>query len=245
MSAKLNEDDDWTVIDVVEDGQLPEEYLATKTYDLEKAGIYQYFRFNATETVNRAAYFYGYGYNLMILKHLWLNVPGGPVADLTFNDVLVTTADIEEKTQGNIASFTGNYAPVTIEGTDRTILFIGEGNNLYYPDGMDLNAKSINPFRAFFMVKSFVGDVNGDGVINVTDVTLLVNNILGIKNDKFIFENADVNGDNVINVSDVTALVNIILLGRPVQLNVVFNGAEGISFGGGDNGDARAPRHRP
>lgn len=245
LSAKLNEDDDWTVIDVVEDGQLPEEYLATKTYDLEKAGIYQYFRFNATETVNRAAYFYGYGYNLMILKHLWLNVPGGPVADLTFNDVLVTTADIEEKTQGNIASFTGNYAPVTIEGTDRTILFIGEGNNLYYPDGMDLNAKSINPFRAFFMVKSFVGDVNGDGVINVTDVTLLVNNILGIKNDKFIFENADVNGDNVINVSDVTALVNIILLGRPVQLNVVFNGAEGISFGGGDNGDARAPRHRP
>lgn len=54
-----------------------------------------------------------------------------------------------------------------------------------------------------------VGDVNGDGRVNVSDVTTLVNMILGvIPKDE---TRADINGDGKINVSDVTALVNIIL----------------------------------
>ena len=54
-----------------------------------------------------------------------------------------------------------------------------------------------------------VGDVNGDGHVNVSDVTTLVNMILGvIPKDE---TRADINGDGKINVSDVTALVNIIL----------------------------------
>ena len=53
------------------------------------------------------------------------------------------------------------------------------------------------------------GDVNGDGNVNVSDVTALVNMILGvIPKDE---ARADVNGDGNVNVSDVTALVNIIL----------------------------------
>ena len=53
------------------------------------------------------------------------------------------------------------------------------------------------------------GDTNGDGKVNVTDVTALVNMILGvIPKDE---ARADINGDGKVNVSDVTALVNIIL----------------------------------
>ena len=53
------------------------------------------------------------------------------------------------------------------------------------------------------------GDVNRDGKVNVSDVTALINMILGvITKDE---ESADVNKDGKINVSDVTALVNIIL----------------------------------
>jgi surface protein len=53
------------------------------------------------------------------------------------------------------------------------------------------------------------GDVNGDGKVNVSDVTALINMILGITpmNETL----ADVNGDGRVNVSDVTALINIIL----------------------------------
>lgn len=56
-----------------------------------------------------------------------------------------------------------------------------------------------------------LGDVNGDGEINITDVTLLVDHILGNENDAFIIENANVNGDDDINIGDVTDLINIIL----------------------------------
>ena len=58
---------------------------------------------------------------------------------------------------------------------------------------------------------SLLGDVNGDGFITVVDVTTLVDYILGVSNDYFVFENADVNGDGSITVTDVTALVDIIL----------------------------------
>ena len=56
-----------------------------------------------------------------------------------------------------------------------------------------------------------LGDVNGDGTITVTDVTALVDYILGIRNEFFVFENADINGDGTITVTDVTSLVDIIL----------------------------------
>ena len=52
------------------------------------------------------------------------------------------------------------------------------------------------------------GDVNMDGVVNVSDVTMLVSMILGNTPHNAA---ADVNGDKAVNVSDVTALVSIIL----------------------------------
>ena len=57
----------------------------------------------------------------------------------------------------------------------------------------------------------FRGDVNGDRRINVSDVTALVNRILGVVQIDDAL--ADVNGDGKVNVSDVTDLVNRILNG--------------------------------
>ena len=55
------------------------------------------------------------------------------------------------------------------------------------------------------------GDANGDGKIDVLDVTMLINHILGKNPSSFKADNADVNGDGDINVLDVTAVINIIL----------------------------------
>ena len=53
------------------------------------------------------------------------------------------------------------------------------------------------------------GDVNNDGKVNVSDVTALINMILGtLPVDQ---ARADVNEDTSVNVSDVTALINLIL----------------------------------
>ena len=53
------------------------------------------------------------------------------------------------------------------------------------------------------------GDVNGDGKVNVSDVSALINMIMGIT--PMNQDLADVNGDGKVNVSDVSALINIIL----------------------------------
>ena len=54
-----------------------------------------------------------------------------------------------------------------------------------------------------------VGDVNGDGKVNVSDVSALINMIMGLT--AMDQSAADVNGDGKVNVSDVTALINVIL----------------------------------
>ncbi|MBO4822385.1 MAG: hypothetical protein J5548_13095 [Prevotella sp.] len=57
----------------------------------------------------------------------------------------------------------------------------------------------------------FIGDANGDGQVNITDVTILVDYVLS-HNEEFInLTNADINEDGDWNITDVTLLVNIIL----------------------------------
>ena len=64
-----------------------------------------------------------------------------------------------------------------------------------------------------------VGDVNGDYIVNVLDVAMMIN----IANGDFEFENeqeetiirqrADLNDDNIVNIQDIVILINIILGG--------------------------------
>ena len=54
-----------------------------------------------------------------------------------------------------------------------------------------------------------LGDIDGNGEVNVSDVTALINKILGTSD--YSDAVCDINGDGEINVSDVTALINQIL----------------------------------
>lgn len=53
------------------------------------------------------------------------------------------------------------------------------------------------------------GDIDGDGIVNVSDVTALINKILGEAD--YSDQVCDVDGNGEVNVSDVTALINMIL----------------------------------
>ena len=59
--------------------------------------------------------------------------------------------------------------------------------------------------------KTYNYDVNKDGMVSITDVTYMVDYILGNGTDKFNLKNADVNEDKKIDVTDVTRIVDIIL----------------------------------
>ena len=57
-----------------------------------------------------------------------------------------------------------------------------------------------------------VGDINLDSSINILDIVILVNFILGSQSpidDQFSY--SDLNNDNILNVLDIVQLVNIIL----------------------------------
>jgi hypothetical protein len=57
------------------------------------------------------------------------------------------------------------------------------------------------------------GDVNLDGTVNVLDVQLVVNVILGVETDSQILARSDVSGDGRVDVLDVQTVVNLILAG--------------------------------
>ncbi|MBO4851591.1 MAG: dockerin type I repeat-containing protein [Prevotella sp.] len=59
-----------------------------------------------------------------------------------------------------------------------------------------------------------MGDVNHDGQVNVTDVMLVVDYVMGNNPPVFFEDQADVTGDGDITVSDVTAIVDIALNGQ-------------------------------
>ena len=59
--------------------------------------------------------------------------------------------------------------------------------------------------------KGMMGDVNGDGEINVTDVMFMVDYVLTGYDINFEAAYADLNNDKVITVADVALLVEIIL----------------------------------
>lgn len=94
----------------------------------------------------------------------------------------------------------------------------------FYPTG---NGDKIKPQDALLRVKSEMaendyphvlvkpalkGDLNGDGNVTITDVTLLVNRLLKNKEKgEFFINDGDVNEDNAITISDVVKMVSIIL----------------------------------
>ncbi len=125
----------------------------------------------------------------------------------------------------NVWAQSANNIPADIDAADATIIEMGKAKG-----------------------NSHMGDVNGDGTISVSDVSMLVRYILGedevIENFKIEnavkIENADINGDGNISVSDVMALVDMILNGENSIDNIVVNGADGITYGGGGSGPAHA-----
>ena len=58
---------------------------------------------------------------------------------------------------------------------------------------------------------TLMGDVNGDGTITITDVTLMMAYILEKQDNNFIIANADINEDGDITIADVSDVIDIIL----------------------------------
>ena len=95
----------------------------------------------------------------------------------------------------------GNY-PVIMKDVKMT-----ETNATAYTTKHVQSTLSILPFMP--------GDVNGDGIVDVSDYISVANYILGIPQSVFIEGAGDVAGENGIDVSDYIGIANIIMTGNP------------------------------
>ena len=74
----------------------------------------------------------------------------------------------------------------------------------------DSHTTAYGPVITFVYRENFVvpGDVNGDGEVNISDISSVIDMILG----GTALTGGDVNGDGEVNISDINAIINLILL---------------------------------
>ncbi len=68
----------------------------------------------------------------------------------------------------------------------------------------DFTHDAVNELKPFLL-----GDVNLDGVVNVTDAVIVINHYQARTTEELDFNVSDVNGDNNINVTDAVGIINI------------------------------------
>ena len=74
---------------------------------------------------------------------------------------------------------------------------------------------SENGTASFWYMKkpALTGDVDGNGEINIADINLLIDIILGREVDAETMRRADVDNSGEVNISDINAVINLILVG--------------------------------
>ena len=72
-----------------------------------------------------------------------------------------------------------------------------------------IDRKFIDDFIIYSYVDVLPGDLNFDTTLNVLDVIILVNMVLGFESPNY--SAGDINSDSVINILDVVSLVSLIL----------------------------------
>ena len=79
--------------------------------------------------------------------------------------------------------------------------------NITFDGSATTNSYTISNFE----FSGLKGDVNFDGRVDISDVVLMVNYILGDNSLTNVPKYGDMNDDKNIDISDVVALVNVIL----------------------------------
>ena len=108
----------------------------------------------------------------------WAN--GTDIANPVFNGIIISNVTANAET--DYADFVGTYSPVGIYTDEKTNLYLGADNKLYYPTASDF---TVNAFRGYFQLKLgdnevkafklYFGDDEATGIISVHDSGFMVN----------------------------------------------------------------------
>lgn len=160
-----------------------------------------------------------YMYNCPALESAWINMNNLSSLDLSGCTSLNNLSIWQNHISGNAMTNLVNSLPTVpgnIPGEFAVLDNVNEGNVI--TDAQVLSAKRKNWVCQRWTGSNWViidvpmpGDVDGDGVVNIADVTALIDILLS---GGTVPANADVDDDGVVNIADVTALIDMLLSGN-------------------------------
>lgn len=180
---------------------------------------------------------------LLLLLAIALSFGRGMAAE-TDSRALLTTPQPEQfsASVGQTATLTmGSTSFLNVETYDPVVTTVSNSSSASRPASNDSNgqAPAMDVEQADFTAKASLnseasglqGDVNGDGKVNINDITVLINIILSVDgNDGSLI--GDVDGNGVVNIMDLTKLIDIILCAPSFQLysTILVTSTDGITL---------------
>ena len=145
---------------------------------------------------------------------------GGPIENPVFQDVEITSnAPSDVTSQDGKVQFKGIYDRTLLPNGDKSNLCFGTDSQLYWPS----TDETLNALRFYLHVDGTVqaiqsnaafalmGDVNGNGGIDIGDAVCIVNYLVNKNNTVFKDQLADLNGNGGIDIGDAVMIVNILV----------------------------------
>jgi len=147
-----------------------------------------------------------YNANVTALSYQGNDIDGFAPATTTYDMDIEGTPSVNDFTmtvQGADAQ-TGGIVQTTSDGGSRVVM-VAVSADLLTATAYVINTASSNVL---------MGDVNGDKLVDISDVTTLIDYVLGGNVSPFVREAADLTGDGLVDISDVTALIDLVLSGK-------------------------------
>ena len=156
LYAKKNAGDGWTAIDSRNansngNDALPNSSYAAKGYNVQNPGLYQYFHFVASDKYFALAELSLQGHDPITDSH---------VVNPLFQNVTVSAAaPTPVESSDGAVRFVGSYSPVSLDANDKSVLYLGAANTLYYPNA-DMTLGSCRALFRLNGASAQVRDIN-------------------------------------------------------------------------------------
>ena len=135
-------------------------------------------------------------------------------ADLLPNHILTLTPTVTPvPTDLKVTSSNPAVAAARLAGDKIQVVGISEGEATIVVQSTDGEAE---PDSCYVSVYTLLGDVDCDGYVSISDVTALIDILLGVDNPSYSLENADCDLDDEVTINDVTVLADALLENTPL-----------------------------
>ncbi len=126
------------------------------------------------------------------------------------NDWTAFNANYRYGPSATVTISAGNTYTTAKRNNNYSYYFTGDGSDYLFSFNVDDLTFKVEKIEEP-QVTPLYGDVNDDGVVNISDVTLLIDYVLN--NGAILINevNSDMNSDHVINITDITLLIDYIL----------------------------------